>query len=130
MTNIELPKDADGREVPLDTTTLYDESGQPLKVRVFQYSPEFGKWLVHCLFNAAEMSSRVSKCYLEPHDSWEKLEEDLDSCCASTRYIPCAYLNKSSDDCDKCLADPNKECVVQMVKHIALRIHKLRGEGE
>ena len=76
MTNIELPKDADGREVPLDTTTLYDESGQPLKVRVFQYSPEFGKWLVRCWFNEAEMSSQVSKYHLEPTDSWEKLEGD------------------------------------------------------
>lgn len=98
MTNIELPKDADGREVPLDTTTLYDESGQPLKVRVFQYSPEFGKWLVHCWFNAAEMSSRVSKYYLEPHDSWEKLEEDLSEISKGT---VCHYFHKGDSNAAK-----------------------------
>ncbi len=128
MTNIELPKDADGREVPLDTTTLYDESGQPLKVRVFQYSPEFGKWLVHCWFNAAEMSSRVSKYYLAPPDSWEKLEEDLSEISKGT---VCHYFHKGdSNACEGCPAAGTGSCWPTMARDIASRIRKLRGEGD
>ena len=41
--SVELPKDAEGQEVPLDTKTLYDEYGRPIKVTAFQYSPEFKK---------------------------------------------------------------------------------------
>lgn len=129
--SVELPKDAEGRDIPLDTTTLYAADGTPRDVSYFRYYPKCKS--TEQSWHIVSMSGfigRASRMYLNPPDSWEKLEEDLDSCCASTRYIPCAYLNKSSDDCDKCLADPTKECVVQMVKHIALRIHKLRGEGE
>ena len=128
---IELPKDAEGREIPLDTAAMYEADGTKCNVSHFTYYPkcEITEQSWHIVFTSGSIK-RASRMYLNPPDSWEKLEEDLDSCCASTRYIPCAYLNKSSDDCDKCLADPTKECVVQMVKHIALRIRKLRGEGE
>lgn len=30
--NIELPKDAEGREIPLDTKVLYDKDGHPKDV--------------------------------------------------------------------------------------------------
>lgn len=133
MANIELPKDAEGREIPLDTVVLYDRNGVAFNIKRWIFTTDFDlqdKW--------ANSWRAVSECcpalepelmYLAPPDSWEKLEEDLDSCSASTRYIPCAYFNKSNNDCEKCLADPNKECIVQMTKHIALRIHKLRGES-
>lgn len=32
MTNIELPKDAEGREIPLDTEVLYNEDGKRFEV--------------------------------------------------------------------------------------------------
>lgn len=32
MANIELPKDAEGREISLDTKTLYDDNGALRKV--------------------------------------------------------------------------------------------------
>lgn len=134
--SVELPKDHKGREIPLDTEVLYDNNGVKFNVDEFKLcalpSSRTSFWTIRGVFEDEE-----EKCNFLPHllhlvqpDSWKRLEEDLDSCCASTRYIPCAYLNKSSDDCDKCLSDPTKECVVQMVKHIALRIHKLRGEDE
>lgn len=37
--NIELPKDADGREIPLDTEVLYDKDGHPNDVSYFTYAP-------------------------------------------------------------------------------------------
>lgn len=33
--NIELPKDAEGREIPLDTEVLYDKDGHPNDVSYF-----------------------------------------------------------------------------------------------
>ena len=36
--NIELPKDADGREIPLDTKVLYDEDGNEYEVYYYKHS--------------------------------------------------------------------------------------------
>lgn len=44
--NIELPKDADGREVPLDTRRLYDEDGEKKTVFWFVYTPLLNHWMV------------------------------------------------------------------------------------
>lgn len=38
MANIELPKDAEGREIPLGTKILYNEDGKRFKVNRFTYS--------------------------------------------------------------------------------------------
>ena len=38
MAIIELPKDAKGREIPLDTKILYSESGKCFEVNRFTYS--------------------------------------------------------------------------------------------
>ncbi len=129
---IELPRDAVGREIPLDTQVLYDEEGNPQDVARFTYSPRNmfldKRWEVVFL---SAFDRYASEMYLnppEPPDSWEKLDEDLDSCSASTQYTPCVYFSDSTGDCEKCSADPDRECLVQMIKHIALRIHKLRGE--
>lgn len=35
--SIELPKDAEGREIPLDTEVLYDECGTKVSVKEFLY---------------------------------------------------------------------------------------------
>lgn len=35
--NIELPEDAEGREVPLDTKALYDENGNECEVYCYKY---------------------------------------------------------------------------------------------
>lgn len=131
--SVELPKDAEGREVPLDTTTLYDESGQPLKVRVFQYAPEFGRWLVRCWFNAAEMSYRVSKYYLAPPDSWEKLEEDIRRIGTDDCTWFCGYANENpvENACpDSCKFFKGDEitCRKKLADDILSRISKLRGE--
>lgn len=35
---IDLPKDAEGREIPLGTMTLYDEDGNEYEVHYYTYS--------------------------------------------------------------------------------------------
>lgn len=39
-TQITLPKDAEGREVPLDTEMLYDEYGKQRRITKFIYHPD------------------------------------------------------------------------------------------
>lgn len=126
---IDLPKDATGREIPLDVDALYDKNGE--RVEVFRWSYVRGRnnnWAFYRVFEFATIPHYPQDYYLEPPDSLEKLSEDLDRCYASTRYIPCEYFDMANDGCDKCPADANKECLVQMVEHVAQRIHKLKGE--
>lgn len=129
--NIELPKDAKGREIPLDTNVLYDQDGNSREVARFTYTPsrDCDKWDVIFVNGYDRYASEMLLEPPEPPDTWEKLLEDLDSCSVSTQYAPCAYFSDSTGSCKKCPANPHEECLVQMVKHITLRIHKLRGEG-
>lgn len=129
--NVELPKDAKGREIPLDTNVLYDQDGYSREVARFAYtlSRDYDKWDVIFVNGYDRYASEMLLEPPEPPDSWEKLLEDLDSCSVSTQYAPCAYFSDSTGSCKKCPANPHEECLVQMVKHITLRIHKLRGEG-
>ena len=126
---IELPKDADGREIPLDTKTLYDEYGRPIKVSAFSYSSDFSKWLVQGWYNAAEMATSPSKCYLTAPDSWEKLEDDLGEAGDARYYEACAYFHRDKDE-DGCVSCPGGEdgCGRIAMRDILDRIRKLRGE--
>ena len=45
---IKLPRDAEGREIPLDTVALYDDSGNVHNIRRFMYTNDFDlsdKWI-------------------------------------------------------------------------------------
>ncbi|UWF83107.1 MAG: hypothetical protein [Bacteriophage sp.] len=130
MMNIDI-KTADGKDIEFGGT-YYDRAGARYRVTGIRVPDHqfLAKSKLYCIKEGSgPVLTNQDNLYLTPPDSWEKLEEDLDGCSTSTRYVPCAYFNKSSDDCEKCLSDPNKECLVQMAKHIASRIHKLRGEG-
>lgn len=83
---ISLPKDADGREIPLNTTALYDKEGNELCVKRIEFDPFNGLWR----FAVRKCSTALANIYCSPQDvhlekpapldSWEKLEEDLDRC--------------------------------------------------
>lgn len=129
---IELPKDAEGREIPLDTNVLYDKNGKSLVIYAWEYISQklCNQWRVQFLSDTSGVKYYPQNYYLTPPDSWKKLEEDLNRCVASTRYVPCEYFDPANDACEKCHADPDKECLVQMVQHVARRIHKLKGDCE
>lgn len=112
--NIELPKDAEGREIPLDTKALYGKDGEGLDVRHFEFSPFSGKWIIAALkggpCNWTGVYRSPQNVHLEkpaPPDSWEKLEEDLDRCIEAD----CVSLGVSL-----------------VPEDIKQRIRKLRGE--
>ena len=133
MTNIELPKDAEGREIPLDTEALYNEDGKRFKVNRFTYSVV---QTIHALkWGVVFMDCSYDYCisfYLTPPetpDSWEELEEDLGRGADALNYEACAYFGKSTCDCSLCIADKGGTCERVVMRDIASRIRKLRGEG-
>lgn len=130
--NIEPPKDAEGREVPLDTKVLYDRYGGKNNVRLFAYFANSDTWRVRFISSTAYFA--VSDMYLDGPDSWEKLDEDLHAVetYADSPYCDdpaCAYarnIGKRCVDCKLYVGD----CSVNMCADIADRISKLRGDGE
>lgn len=122
---IELPKDAKGREIPLDTKVLYDQDGNPREVARFAYtlSRDCDKWDVIFVNGYDRYASEM---LLEPPDSWSKLEEDLDGCIEKDEV--CCYYNKNKD-CRSCPISGNNPngCISEVFKDVKKRIRNLRG---
>lgn len=132
MANIELPKDADGREIPLDTVALYDDDGNVHSIRRFIYTNDFDlndKWINSWIAVADDYKvAKPEQMHLTTPDSWEKLEEDLDGCIEKDEV--CCYYNKNKD-CRSCPIsgkNPNG-CISEVFKDVKKRIRKLRGES-
>lgn len=121
---IELPKDAEGREIPLDTDALYDKNGERLPIYEWEYFPKLThiKWKVRLLFDVSGVHHFPNEYLLTPPDSLEKLEEDLDR----GKDI-CDYFEDCPEDMD---GKSCSECKKAALKNIASRIRKLRGEDE
>ena len=130
-TQIALPKDAEGKEVPLDTETLYDEYGNQRRIVKFTYHHdcETGAkgWTVE-YDNGVERF--VSLMYLTQPDSWKKLEEDLNRATIDNgKEVECNYfgLPRCSKKCPAWGGDGC--CTVTLAENILSRIRKLRGES-
>lgn len=119
---IELPKDAEGREIPLDTECLYTYKGEKQDVLSFTYYRREDIWEIE-----TDMRTVNSiYLYLTPPDSWEKLEEDLSEISKGT---VCHYFHKGdSNTCEGCPAAGTGSCWPTMARGITSRISKLRGE--
>lgn len=129
---IELPKDAEGREIPLDTKVLYNEDGKCFKVNRFTYSvvqtiPGL-KWGVVFMDCRYEYCSSFYLAPPEPPDSWEKLEEDLDKIVEADDS--CMYYS-ATGICAKCTRNDNDGCgcTASIFNDIKKRIRRLRGEN-
>lgn len=133
MSEVPLPKDHEGREIPLDTMVLYDAKGVEMHVSSYHY-----RWDVLGLHSGWNVNSEdaVGQCwrhsaddlYLNRPDSWERLLEDLDEGANHSEYSPCFYFRKDMCDCSLCKADRYSSCDQPAFKDIASRIRKLRGE--
>lgn len=122
---IELPKDAEGREIPIDTKVLYDKEGKRREVDWYTFYPDKDIWDVVFADSSAHFSPH--NLSITPPDSWEKLEEDLDECIESDDY--CRYYSESGI-CAKCTRPDNDGdgCTTVIFSDIKKRIRKLRGE--
>lgn len=128
---IELPKDAEGREIPLNTETLYTDRGPIFRVEKFEYVRSMG-WCIygHYETETVHFAAIPSCLYLTPPDSLERLLEDLGRGADALNYEACAYFGKSACDCSSCIADKGETCERVAMRDIASRIRKLRGEDE
>lgn len=122
MANTKLPRDAEGRDIPLDTECLYTYKGEKQDVLGFTYYRKEEKWEI-------ETDLRIVNSiylYITPPDSWEKLEKDLDRCIKAGNL--CAY--RQSEECSTCILPRDSQCHCDSLALEAIkeRIRKLRGE--
>lgn len=123
---VPAPVDADGEVVPLTTEVMYDEVGREVQVNHFRLaghnSGDRLKWRVR------EMSGAVldlGYLHLARPDSWERLEEDVES---MLRNGTCAYFGRSGrESCEGCqaFAIDNLSCSHGIVRDVLRRAKAL-----
>ena len=131
---IELPKDAEGREIPLDTKVLYDADGEEIAVSRYHYYPgagDDGYWNIDSVRNRFY---RMDEVHLIQPDSWEELLDDLARASANDPVFAdpmCVYFNRGKK-CRECNIDADSDKCENRIKFvfadIASRIRELRGE--
>lgn len=126
--SIELPKDAEGKEVSLDTELLYDEYGNQRHIAKFIYHHDCEtaakEWTVE-YDNGVERF--VSIMYLSQPDSWKKLEEDLDKCIEKDDICMYYSLNGTCESCAISKYDKHG-CFSIVLGDIKGRIRELRDK--
>lgn len=146
MANIELPKDAEGREIPLDTEVLYDERGDKLLIKRIEFDTFKKEWLLAVTKDStaiANLYRSPQRVYLEKpatRDSWENLLEDLDNAAKGGDNAECCYMRRDGIEvgtqCHGCKLyergeDNFSECSYLAYADIAARIRKLAAkDGE
>lgn len=132
MSKIPLPKDHEGREIPLDTLVLYDAKGGEMYVSSYRYQCDVlglsTGWNVISEDAVGQCWQHPSdSLYLSRPDSWEKLEKDLDRCIAAGSlykyYRPSKICdNRATSGIGLC------SCDSMALEDIKERIRGLRGE--
>lgn len=111
---VPVPKDADGRVVPLDTKELYTDSGKLVTVEELTFNGCW--WYVKCFETDRH---RLTRFHLE-RDSWERLERDAEK-------TTCGYFGRSG----LCVGCPalsiSQMCNVAKSEDIVRRAKALSG---
>lgn len=133
--SIELPKDAEGREIPLDTKVLYDSDGIEFFTDKSMYMRITDKWWFFGHLGSLTSTHRIAatRLHLTSPDSWEKLEDDLNRVVENNDAFyeaSCAYMNQSGAVCNGCRLHGRhtRNCTEEMFKDVVSRIRKLKGE--
>lgn len=126
---VELPKDAEGREIPLYTEVLYDKEGKRREVDWYTYYPDKDRWDV--VFEDSCVRFSPNNLSLTKPDSWENLLDDLYAAGDARHQEACAYFNRDKDVycCTSCPGGKDG-CVLIAIRDIASRIRKLRSADE
>lgn len=123
---VELPKDAEGREIPLDTGTLYKKNGVAKYIYHYKFDPRGTYWFAE----TDDGSRNTSEFLINQPDSLEKLEDDLGKILNHPEKVVCAYFNRERKDCDGCkLENCEGSCSHACLRDVIERINKLRGEN-
>lgn len=140
MANIELPKDAEGREIPLDTKVLYNNIGVGYEVNRFTFGFDVTthevEWTAES-YGTGDMVYRlpVSSMHLERPDSLKQLMEDLnrvrdahDERGKDYRDTPCDYDRDRGKYCNDCRLhnhEAGETCFEAMMGDIVSRVNRL-----
>lgn len=135
-TQITLPLDAEGKEIPLDTKVLYDGDGNAKEVQAFDYSPVESMWRVLLLGDF--ILFLTSDMHLTPPDSLNRLLDDMERAIHSPdpdtyASITCGYFDSANMDCAECERKHDicrETCNDAAWVDIAARIDKLRREDQ
>lgn len=136
--SIQLPKDAEGREIPLDTVALFNRVGNVYSIVRWTFTTDFdlsdgwsNKWRA---ITDRGFALDPALVYLTTPDTWEMLEEDLGR--AAERDVitsQCRYFN-TTNRCVNCpIHNDIGGCThkdERAFKDILDRIRKLRGEEQ
>lgn len=130
---IQLPKDADGREIPLDTKVLYGSGGTARNIVYWVHTvdSDLEKEWGNCWRAVTDAGRKLDAelMYLTEPDSWEKLEEDLGKIANHQTEVVCPYYDREIKDCEGCkLEGYDCSCSHAFLKDVMARIRKLRGE--
>ena len=133
--SVELPKDAEGREIPLDTVALFGGNGNAYNITCWMYVTDFdqsnsaaGQWRA---FTDKGRRLDPELMYFTSPDSWEKLEEDVQRSGTGSSSWFCIYAGHGKND-DNCYIDckffgSSRPCEEQATEDIVSRIRKLRS---
>lgn len=96
--SIELPKDAEGREIPLDTVALFNRVGNVYSIVRWTFTTDFdlsdgwsNKWRA-ITDRGFALDPALVYLTTPKTDTWEKLEEDLGRGADALNYEACAYM--------------------------------------
>ena len=126
---IELPKDASGACIRLNTTTMYREDGAQFHVSDLFFEAKPYKWFAR---NGSECIE-VGKLYLEvkKEDSLSQLADDLERIADHPGEVICAYFNRESGDCEGCkFENCTCHCTYAFLKDVVERIRNLDGDDK
>lgn len=135
MGTINLPKDAEGREIPRSTEVMYDANGKKLRITSFTYRCDVrGLWAQWKVFSPDIKGENgmlpANSLHLIPPDSLEKLEEDLGKIASRQPEVVCSYFDREIKDCEGCkLENCVCSCSHAFLEDVMARIRKLRGEA-
>lgn len=136
--SIELPKDAEGREIPLDTVVMFGGNGNAYNIVRWSYITELNAGDENANSWYAVTKGRTvldpELMYLTPPDSWEALEEDLSRAAKRDAITSqCRYFN-TTYGCVNCpIHNGDGGCTHKDERafgDILNRIRKLRGKDK
>lgn len=143
--NIELPKDAEGREIPLDTEIVYSREGNKFCISHIEFSPLCKEWTLRVVGIDGKVFRKWVlypwQAYIEEPakpDSLDKLLDDMERAIHSPdpdtyASITCGYFDSANMDCAECERKHDicrETCNDAAWLDIAARIDKLRREDQ
>ena len=127
--DVPTPRDADGEVVPLTTKVMYNAYGEECRIDGFRLSLDpssSSTWLAGYVVIGLDTGGLVKNLHLRRPDSWEKLEEDINS--IKDAACPCDYFNHPDCGmpCYSCPAHTDAEdCIAELARDVLRRARKL-----